>query len=145
MRFVKRLNCETLARLFSPYIPFTAILMSLTVMYCRHVFKDVISDYLSMFNFIRHSPSICSVYNPPAGFGWGTVIKFGTDSRYAKVHRMWVCNSHSNCCLCHRKHSQMHEWIAFHTLRSVRAYRKADLSSRPCTLTLFWCNWCNVT
>jgi hypothetical protein len=36
---------------FSPCIPFTAILMSLPVTYCAYVFKDVVSDYLSMFNF----------------------------------------------------------------------------------------------
>jgi hypothetical protein len=82
--------------------------MSLPVIYYRHVFKDVFSDYLSMFNFIRHSPSICSVYNPSAGFGGGrpTVIKLGTDSRHVKVHRIWAYNSHSNCCLRHGKHSQ---------------------------------------
>jgi hypothetical protein len=46
---------------FSLCIPFTAILVSLPVIYCAHVFKDVVSDYLSTFKFSRYSSAMCRV------------------------------------------------------------------------------------
>ena len=75
---------------FSPCIPFTAILMSLPVMYCAHVFKDMVSDYLSMFNFLRYSSAICRVENLLAGFGGVTILKSGADCRHTTVHRIWA-------------------------------------------------------